>query len=52
MEKQVFRPIVRNWLDRVVGPIVLLWALFAKEVCHDPVIWKSKLSPNIRSANQ
>ncbi len=29
MEKQVFRPIVRNWLDRVVGPIGLLWALCA-----------------------
>ena len=29
MEKQVFRPTVRNWLSRVVGPILLLWALFA-----------------------
>lgn len=29
MEKQVFRPTVRSWLDRVVGPILLLWALFA-----------------------
>lgn len=29
MDKQVFRPTVRNWLDRVVGPILLLWALFA-----------------------
>ncbi len=25
---------------------------FSKEACHDPVIWKSKLSSNIRSANQ
>ena len=29
MVKQVFRPTARNWLDRVVGPILLLWALFA-----------------------
>ena len=29
MEKQIFRPTARNWLDRVVGPILLLWALFA-----------------------
>lgn len=24
---------------------------FSKEACHDPVIWKSKLSPKICSAN-
>lgn len=29
MEKQVFRPTVRTWFDRVVGPILLLCALFA-----------------------
>lgn len=29
MEKQVFRPTARSWLSEVIGPILLLWALFA-----------------------
>lgn len=29
MKKQVFRPTARSWLSEVIGPIVLLWALFA-----------------------